>query len=337
MTAIRFEVLPVFSKLSFADNADLKEALDYILQFKKKEDPDNQIFNILKKAANTIGDLRRFSDHEWLKLEIPAICRIYLKHLVRQAERRTTPGGRTPAGGGSEDRGWAQLETEFNGGQPFDMGPYQSSLKQLMEMSFTRVEAMEALLITNNLSLEAALEVLVMDPVDKAARRAATIAKGGSRNGGKEAALSEQLLNLQRQHDREKAIRAKLEEDLKTQKARASRDLYKGYLKGLISTEIISVTDQEKMKKLREDLNFGDREQLEILAELGVSPEEFDKLKSDEQRKEKECVVCLDRPRTHVIFDCMHLCLCEECTLQIPSKKCPICTKKVISVKRVFF
>jgi len=207
-----------------------------------------------------------------------------------------------------------------------------------MEMSFTRAEAMEALLITNNVSLEAALEFLVMDPVDKAARRATAAAKSGSRgNGLKEAAINEQLVNLQRQHEREKAIRIKLEEDVKTQKMRATRELYKGYLKGLISTEIISVTDQERMKKFREELNFSEKEQVEVLNEMGVSTEEFDKLKSDEQRREKECVVCLDRPRTHVIFDCMHLCLCEDCTAQIPSKKCPICTKKVISVRRVFF
>jgi len=149
MTAFRFDVLPIFSSLSLADNADIKDALDFILQLKKKDDPENTILNVIKKTgSSTIGDLRKFSDNDWLKVDIPAVCRIYLKYAIRQAERR--PATNNP----SEDRAWTQLETDFNGGQPFDLTPYQKSLDTLVGMSFTRVEAMEALLITGTTNTE---------------------------------------------------------------------------------------------------------------------------------------------------------------------------------------
>jgi len=322
-------VLPAFSQACFADNADVKEALDYILRLKKKEDSENTILNVLKKTgSNTVGEFRKFSDTDWLKLDIPAVCRIYLKYAVRQAERRTAT---------AEDRAWTQLEVDFNGGQPFDLVPYQKSLDTLVNMSFTRIEAMEALLITGTTSTEAALEILVATPTDKAARRAAAIRSGkGGAPSQREAALNEQVVAIQRQFEREKAQRAQAEVDLKHHKSNLPRETYKGYLKGLMSTEMISTTDQEKIKKYREELRFTDKDHNECLAEIGVTPEEFEKMKTNEQRREKECVVCLDQPRTHVIFDCMHLCLCGDCAME-QNKKCPICTKKVINVKRVYF
>jgi len=205
-------------------------------------------------------------------------------------------------------------------------------------MSFTRLEAMEALLITGTTSTEAALEILVATPQDKAQRRAAAI-RSGTRGGGptqKETTLNEQLIALQRQFDREKAQRQQAEVDLKHHKTNIPKETYKGYLKGLMSTEMISTTEQEKIKKFREELRFTDKDHLDCLSEIGVTPEEFDRMKTDEQRREKECVVCLDQPRTHLIFDCMHLCLCGDCAAE-QNKKCPICTKKVINVKRVYF
>jgi len=141
---------------------------------------------------------------------------------------------------------------------------------------------------------------------------------------------------IQRQLDREKAQRLQAEVDLKHHKTNLPRETYKGYLRGLMSTDMISTTDQEKIKKFRDELRFTDKDHTECLAEIGVTQEEFDKLKTDEQRREKECVVCLDQPRTYVVLDCMHLCLCGDCAAE-QNKKCPICTKKVITVKRVFF
>jgi hypothetical protein len=51
------------------------------------------------------------------------------------------------------------LQDDFNFGQPFDMSLYSHNLSMLGSMGFKRDEAMEALCVTENKSVEAALEV----------------------------------------------------------------------------------------------------------------------------------------------------------------------------------
>lgn len=46
------------------------------------------------------------------------------------------------------------------------------------------------------------------------------------------------------------------------------------------------------------------------------------------------CCICLDGPPTHIILDCMHLCLCGGCTEGL--KNCPKCRAPVLAIKRVF-
>lgn len=47
-----------------------------------------------------------------------------------------------------------------------------------------------------------------------------------------------------------------------------------------------------------------------------------------------DCVVCTDKPSTHIVVPCMHLCLCEDHAKGF--EECPICRTKVNSVQRVF-
>jgi Zinc finger, C3HC4 type (RING finger) len=55
-------------------------------------------------------------------------------------------------------------------------------------------------------------------------------------------------------------------------------------------------------------------------------------------KRDNECVVCLDKPKDHVIMNCMHLCLCEDCAVDFsePKAKCPMCSKRVRKVVRIF-
>jgi hypothetical protein len=44
--------------------------------------------------------------------------------------------------------------------------------------------------------------------------------------------------------------------------------------------------------------------------------------------EELECVVCMDKPRTHSFVPCGHRCVCEECSalvMQKLPKLCPYC------------
>jgi len=315
--------------------------LDYVLQLRKREDPDNQILNNIKQAGNqTIGDLRKLTDHDWIKMEVPALCRIYLKFLIRQSARGVNTQKSSTTNG--DERNWSQLEADFNNGSPFEMSSYAPKLKKLEEMSFSKNIAMEALLISGNVTVEAALEVLMLNPMDKAARRAAAMAGNTyTTSGGPPTPRgpSNDSINFQRQLEREKTARQKVEEELKSLRNHLPKDIYKGYVRGLLSTELITAPEIEKLKKIREELGFTEREHNEVLAELGLTPNQFDEMKSSEMRRDKDCVICLENPKTHVIFDCMHLCLCDECVepyAEKRQKKCPICTKKITRVARIF-
>ena len=55
-------------------------------------------------------------------------------------------------------------------------------------------------------------------------------------------------------------------------------------------------------------------------------------------KRDEECVVCLENKKTHVISPCMHMCLCADCATGFEGKnaKCPMCSKKVGNIARIY-
>ncbi len=53
-----------------------------------------------------------------------------------------------------------------------------------------------------------------------------------------------------------------------------------------------------------------------------------------------ECVICLSNNRTHIIKECNHLILCQDCAIKIfnADRKCPLCRKGMLSLPtKVYF
>mmetsp|Transcript_27411 Transcript_27411/g.69929 ORF Transcript_27411/g.69929 Transcript_27411/m.69929 type:complete len:139 (+) Transcript_27411:286-702(+) len=50
--------------------------------------------------------------------------------------------------------------------------------------------------------------------------------------------------------------------------------------------------------------------------------------------RERECIVCLDAPRDHVLVPCGHACVCDECCRAIGL--CPICRAPVERAVRLY-
>ena len=49
------------------------------------------------------------------------------------------------------------------------------------------------------------------------------------------------------------------------------------------------------------------------------------------------CVVCLENPRTHLVFPCGHLCLCQGCVPRVtPTEACPMCRAAIVGICAVF-
>ena len=49
------------------------------------------------------------------------------------------------------------------------------------------------------------------------------------------------------------------------------------------------------------------------------------------EKRNNECLVCMDAPRDYACIPCGHLCLCGKCKDNI-DRKCPICRKKYDSI-----
>lgn len=57
------------------------------------------------------------------------------------------------------------------------------------------------------------------------------------------------------------------------------------------------------------------------------------------ERKElesNECCICMERRRSHVFSNCMHLCVCEHCKDKM-NGICPLCNSFANSTLKVFF
>ena len=76
-----------------------------------------------------------------------------------------------------------QLQNDFNFGQPFDMSLYTPKIAQLEGMGFGVHDALEALCITENKSVEAAMELLLDDKAAIKKKRAEAVKAWLVKNG----------------------------------------------------------------------------------------------------------------------------------------------------------
>jgi len=245
------------------------------------------------------------------------------------------------------------------------MSMLASRLTTLVNMGFSQNEALEALCITDNKGVEGALEVLVTD--DKAKRKkrreeavlrqqrsvnsmGSTTAGGppantndnpNMNNAGNAASeqLSKELSGARKLAETEKAARLRSEGELKQLQGNLKLMVYKEYLRGVIADETITVQDSQQLSRYRETNKISQQEHDQIVKELGLTPQKFEEMKKFKQKTDVDCVVCLDKPKDQVVFNCMHLCMCEGCgtnLMQGKSPKCPLCGKKITKLMKIF-
>jgi Zinc finger, C3HC4 type (RING finger)/UBA-like domain len=235
-----------------------------------------------------------------------------------------------------------QLQDDFNHGEPYDMSLYQHHLQMLASMGFTSDQGMEALVITGNRGIEAALELLFQNDASiKAKRREeskqkqrrfvpqVSIQSGNGADGSSGMRLQQESVS-----------RRRVEAELKAERAAMRLNLYAAFVRGITAGESISLNAFEQLKEYRKQRNITDAEHAKALDSIGMKTTQFDGLKRFEMKEkaDNECVVCLDNVKDHVMFDCMHLCVCEDCAVDFnrPGSKCPMCSKKVRQVARIY-
>jgi hypothetical protein len=336
MTTAHFAVEPNFSHFAFSDDAKVSEAIVHILAIRNRKDNMDELLKrvIEETGARTIGELRQLSDHDWREIKIPAICSVYLKYLVRQSARRA-----------GKSRSFLEvLQDDFNYGQPFDMSLYQNNLNMLSSMGFQQEEALEALVITDNKGIEPALEILFQPDKTFRDRKRAEAVVAFSRRipdvPDPQLSADPRLATVLRQLELERQQRNKSDIDMRTERAAHRIQMYCSFIQAMIGSDHISADMWSQFQTFKKDKNISDLEHQQALKHLGISQEKLEGMKKfqEEGKSVGECVVCLDKKRSHLIMPCMHFSLCEDCASDFAqaNKKCPVCSKPIQKVERVF-
>ncbi len=128
----------------------------------------------------------------------------------------------------------------------------------------------------------------------------------------------------QRQLDITRVDSKEYEFNVGTKKDDGTTDLewYEDLLKLSLTDRHISSEEKVLLANVRRKRRISQGAHTAILTKLGYSQADIDNLDVDKvEDTPKECVVCLDSVATHVILDCMHLCLCEGCAPAVKKLK----------------
>jgi ferredoxin len=346
-----FSVIPSFHHLILHDNSPVEEVYRYLMLVRHREDKERTLLNQILNTTQctTVGDLRRLTDLQWKSFDLPAIVKIYLKYIVRQTQKakneaQPANSSNNPLRHSSSINQFdplVQLQNDFNSGLPFDFSQYSSHLNDLSSMGFTQAQALEALLITENRGLEAALNLLIQPPSTFKARRDSALLKLGksAKVNGNAGVNPAELHSLKQALTDERIARANAEAEVKNHLNQLQRSIYREFLRGITADESITPTAYEQLRLYREQHNINNTEHAAVLSELNLSAERFEKMKHFDVAPEKECIVCQDQAKDHIILNCMHICLCADCAVKLNNgkSKCPMCDKKISSIVKVFF
>jgi len=302
--------------------------------------------------GDDVGSLRALQEKDWKQLDCPLICRIYLKHLIMQSCALTRQ---------------QLLECDFNSGLKFVWTNVQEKVAQIIALGFSRNEALEAIMVTDNKQVELAAQYLLTDEetrkmeYERAKRqrnqsvppnRHFTIIKRIKEEKAQKVqwqkkSENELLLEIQRLKGDLKKYRAKRMELEKKRNAMAKESrltLYREYVKGIISEGKINTAEVTHMDRYRKQRKIGDDDHEKTLKAMGLTVEKFEGMKSyeDTNINEDECVVCYEPPKDHMIMPCNHVCLCPECAEENFNRRdgtaqCPLCSKDIEDVKQVYY
>lgn len=120
----------------------------------------------------------------------------------------------------------------------------------------------------------------------------------------------------------------------------ADRDWYRDVLKMAMVDDCLTPDEYSLLAQVRRKLAIDDDEHIRILAGMGLTEEGL-KEKRKEETGNNECIVCLDAPATHVILECMHICVCGDCaktfeSLREANRVCPKCRNPITRIQQCY-
>lgn len=260
--------------------------------------------------------------------------------------RSASPPGADPSKMTESER-LAHLEREFShithGAMDLTSATWAAPLDELHGMGFTKVLAVEALLVTfkNKVDLPGAIEYLFLDEASKLERYRAQIANKSTLSTPASADAAVLLKQIEEERKKQSVERKKFE-----------RDAFKHMLAVCVADGTVRRFANEKLSCIRRLYGISDVTQAEIFQELSITNEKFeDFLKKGREEEEKlrndfrqlklvdkyECVVCMERVAEFVVMDCMHICFCEPCVDKIKEHTCPKCRRPSKEIRKIFY
>merc|ERR1712060_1017255 len=230
------------------------------------------------------------------------------------------------------------LECDFNSGLRFDWTKVQDKVAQILALGFSRNEALEAIMVTDNKQVELAAQFLLTDQetrkmeYERAKRqrnqsvppnRHWTIIERikeeknqrleWQKKSGNQLLLEVQALKSQLNRTRKK--RNELERKRDDIAKHSKLELYKEYVRGIIAEPKINTAELTNMERYKGQRRINEEDHKKTLKALKHSEKTFDGLKTyeDTNNDDDECVVCYEPPRDHMIMPCNHVCLCPDC------------------------
>lgn len=137
------------------------------------------------------------------------------------------------------------------------------------------------------------------------------------------------------------------------QARKAAREIalnaYKDVVQLAVQDKVLTKDELQLINVVRKRHGLSQADHNAVLQSLGVSHKDFagfvkaDATRGSDTSEVKDgntCVVCKDARSNHVVFGCMHLCLCGECAPFYKSRDgmtCPKCRSPVTRVQKVYF
>ena len=381
MSVLSYASPPSFHHITLPDSSPIEDAVRLVLSARGRADSSSASASYLASriseltGAADVGSLRRLTDGDWRAMELPAMAALYLKYAMRQSSRGTAtlllsplahsspsfsssssslspvahsfgfpasvslPAFPSPASSSHTDPVLAELQHEFQLSQPLDLAQYTASLSVLQSMGFAQKESLEALIATDNKGEDVAVNYLFADATrrqklkDDAKKRLST-ATLASPTHPRSAATSLPSPT---------AVGPGVDRLL----------LYRELVRGLLLDERLTRKSYDGLKAEREKRKVSKAEEKQVLKELGISDDKWDKLRRQKGKPlegqpasaaegvDLDCVVCLDERKSHVCMPCGHVCMCGACAESVVKSRgkdgtCPMCHKKVDDCIRVF-
>ena len=137
--------------------------------------------------------------------------------------------------------------------------------------------------------------------------------------------------------------------------AERNTDMYRTLLAEMCSACRLTDRDLTILAAVRSAQHIDWKQHLSILAEMGISMEQWEHMisithtsgasgvsdaittKERDGNSVNECVVCLSHVATFVLLPCGHLCLCVDCRERVTTgTPCPKCRCISTQIQRVF-